>query len=360
MAKKKVSEVESGHVMTQDEFTDRLYAETAKDFGEGVMTDGLSAVNDKQSIIPWTPTLDIITSGGILEGSWVGLTGHPKSGKSSCCLAFAANAQKPENGSRPIYYNRVEGRLSLHHLQQVKDLKLDRGKFTIIQSVKGKILSTQDHLKILMNVIRTVPKAVVIIDSISAYVDEKELNDGIGTETRGGGAKLFSQFCRLMNQVVPTNKTIVLGITQLISNTSGFGAQFQERCARMWTYQCDYQLRAISKARWEVGDKQIGLITKWQCNTSALGPPGMSIESYLRFGVGYDRLYEMITLAMSANLIQKGGSWYTMPFLLKHLPDGSGIPKFQGGEKLYEAIVAHPEWETALQKEVTDLSLGAA
>jgi recombination protein RecA len=305
--------------------------------------------------------LDIITC-GIEEGSWVGITGHEKHGKTTAALNFAASAQRPEYGSRPVFYDKVEGRLSMHHLQGIKGLNLERGRFNIIQSREGKILSQQDHLTILRNILSTVKNAVVIIDSISAYCTENELTEGVGHESRGGGAKLFSQWCRLMNQVVPVNKSVVVGITQLISNTSGMGAQYMERAARMWKYQCDYQLRAVAKSPWKVGETQIGLSVKWACNTSKLGPPGMTIESFLRFGVGFDKLFEVINLGMAAGLIQKGGAWLTLSFLekpaYKHLLGGAAAPKKQGTEKVYELLEQQPEWAAALEKEVLALAGG--
>jgi recombination protein RecA len=349
-------------VAPADDFTDRIFAEIEKDWGVGVLIGGDDAVNETRQVIPWTPTLDIIISGGIEEGSWIGITGNEKTGKTSAALTFAANAQKPEYGSRPVYYDKVEGRLSMNHLQGIKGLDLSKGRFNIIQSTQEKILSQQDHLKILIRIISTVPRAVIIIDSISAYVTETELNEGIGTETRGGGAKLFSQFCRMMNQVVPVNKTIVIGITQLISNTSGKGAQFMEKASRSWRYQCDYQLRTIMKEAWKAGESQIGLKIKWACNTSKLGPPGMTIDSYLRFGVGFDRLFEVLNLGLASGLVKQAGSWASLSYLDKpeyrHLLDGGVVPKKQGLEKLYELLQEKPEWAAALEKEVFALAGG--
>lgn len=360
MAKAKVEPVES-----QDSFTDRIFEEVEKDFGKGVLVTGAEVLESKPFVIPWTPSLDIITGGvGIEEGSWVGITGHPKTGKTTAAMCFAANAQKPEYGSRPVFYDKVEGRLSQLHFKGVKGLDLRRGMFSVIQSTPDKILTTQDHLKILSNIIRTVPGAVVIIDSISAYCDEKEMNEGVGTETRGGGAKIFSQWCRLMNQVVPVNRTIVLGITHLISNTSGMGAQYHERAARMWGYQKDYALRTVSKQEWKAGNSIIGLNVKWKCETSKSGPPGMMMDSYLRFGTGFDRLYEVVNLGMAAGFIKKAGAWMTLSYLgkdeHKHLLGGAEPPKYQGAEKVYAALLQRPEWQEPLFKEVMAIASGLA
>ncbi len=166
-----------------------------------------------------------------------------------------------------------------------------------------------------------------------------------------------------MNQVIPVNRTILLGITHLISNTSGMGAQYTERAARMWLYAKDYDLRTIMKTAWKSGESQIGLQVKWACNTSKSGPPGMTIDTFLRFGVGFDRLYEVINLGAAVNLIKKSGSWMQLAYLGKDehkhlLEEGEEPPKVQGMEKVYALLNDHPEWAKVLEQEVLAMAGG--
>jgi recombination protein RecA len=334
----------------------RIVEEVTKDYGEGVAVGGCDYASQERVVLPVSPAIDSITSGGIEEGSWVGVTGPEKSGKTTLALSVAAVAQRPEYGSRPVFYSKVEGRMSMHHLKGIRGLDLSPKRFVIFQSVEGRILSGKDHLKILENVIKTVPRAVIIIDSISALPDDKEAEEGVGAESRGSGAKMFSQFLRTLGQTVPVQRTIVLGITHQISNTSGWGEAKVERVAVAWKYQCDYQLRTIGKQVWEAGGKTIGLKVKWLCKTSPLGPPGMQTESYVRFGVGIDALFELIELASAMRLIQAKGAWYTLTFLEKQkharMLNGAPAPKVQGAEKVYALLNDRPEFADALRAEV--------
>jgi recombination protein RecA len=340
---------------TTDDYADRVFAEITKDYGANVIIDGTAALEEKFVVIPWSPCLDIISSGGIQEGSWVGITGNEKTGKTTAALSFAVNAQKAEYGSRPIYYFKVEGRLSQVHLAGIKGL--NHKTFHVIQStpadeekgIPAKILTAQDFLRIAEKIIKTVPRSVLIIDSISALCDEKEMEGGLGTETRGGGAKVFSQFVHLVNQAVPINRIIVIGITHLISNTSGMGANLVERSARAWRYQYDYAFRTQMVEQWKAGETPIGLKIKWLCKTSKLGIPGMSIEGYLRFGTGLDRTFEMLNMAVAANLITKKGSWLLLSFL-EGVVDK--VPNVQGDEKAYKLLQDNPEWAALLEKKV--------
>lgn len=346
-------------------FTDRVLAEIQKDYGGGSIIDANQALSERQVIIPWTPTLDLITGGGIIEGSWVGITGNEKMGKTTAALTFAASAQQPEYGSRPVYYFKVEGRLSLRHLADIEGL--DRSKLFIVQStpadeakgIPARILSAQDHLNIALHVLRTVPNVVIIFDSISRLCSEDTLTTSMD-DTAGvaADARLFSRFINIASNLVPLNKAIFIGITQQISTIKKMGPQSAERAAKAWKYQCDYQLRPIIKADWPSGKSSAGFTITWVCNTSPLGNPGLKADGYLRFGLGFDRLMELIMMAIKAGLIKQAGAWYSLTFLdrdeYKHLFSGE-VPRFQGGDKLYAGIKDRPEWRDALAGEVRSL-----
>ncbi len=354
MVRQKEEEVQP----SQEEFVERVVHAVDREYGEGVMVDGQSVVNQTKMVVPVSPSIDIITGGGIEEGSWVGITGLPKTGKTSLCLRIAASAQKAEHGSRPVYYFKIEGRLSTAHLREVPGLDLGKGRFHVIQSRKGRILTGQDHLRIMLEVVKNVPGALLVLDSASALCDEAEWAGGLGTQVVGGN-RAFAQFVRLASQVVPVNGTIILVITQLIANIGWGKSGMTEKVANAGKYQYDYMLRSLGKQAWKSGERQLGLKIKWVCNTSPRCQPGLSMDSYLRFGLGFDALYEAVQLGISVGLI-KGKGWYTLDFLGRpehqHLFDGQELPRFQGAERLYQALAENPAWARALEREVLALS----
>lgn len=356
MAKKKETEA-----VTPNEFTDRLYAQIEKDYGAGIMAPGSVIAERKKQVVPIGPALDVITSGGIPEGTWLGICGNPKTFKTVLALSICANAQKPEYGNKKIFYLNVEGRISSLHLKGIEGLCLDAPKFNMVSSQKGRILTAQDYLTIGENILKNEPGCVLVIDSVSCLCDEREMNGGVGTETRGGGAKLFSQFVRNTTNVVPVNDCIVICLSHLISNTSGFGAQLVERSARALQYQYDGMLRSQIKTQWKSGESIIGAKVRWLCSCSQLGAPGSTIESYFRYGKGLDALSELIEFGSAIGCIKKGGAWYSLAFLgteeYKHLlPEGEEIPKAQGAEKLYDILRENPLWIEAIKKEVASMA----
>lgn len=320
-----------------------------KDFGSNVIVSG-SAVIDKEVLtIPVSPALDIILNGGIPEGSFVVLTGQPKCGKTTTSLDFAATAQKEEYSlgkPRTVYYLNIEGRLKKRDLEGIPNIQLDR--FQIIGSQTGKILHAEEYLQIAERIINEDPGSVLIIDSYSALCTEAEITSDMDKMQRADGAKLLAKFCRKVANVIPVNKNIVIGITHLMGNPTGYGAEFKEKSGQAIAYQTDVKIRAKTFKPWILSsdNTQVGQEVEWQTLCSALGPPGGQITSYIRYGQGIDKQMELVNLAVDIGLINKGGAWYTLDFL------NDEKSKFQGTEKVRQFLIDNPKVYDSLYIEV--------
>lgn len=319
----------------------KLAEDFTKTFGDDVILSGNALVDQKVLTIPVSPALDIVLNGGIPEGSFVVLTGQPKCGKTTTSLDFAATAQRSEyqgklKDTREVYYLNIEGRLKKRDLEGIPGLNLS--KFHIIGSQQGKILHAEEYLQIGERIINEVPGCVLIIDSYSALCTEAEITSDMDKMQRADGAKLLAKFCRKVANVIPVNKNIVIGITHLMGNPTGYGAEFKEKSGQAIAYQTDIKLRAKTFKAWTLGtdNTQIGQEIDWQVVCSALGPPGGVTTSYIRYGQGIDKYTELINLASDVGIINKGGAWYTITCL-------EDKPKFQGTEKVRNFILENNE-----------------
>lgn len=329
-----------------------LKEDVVKNFGDDIILSGSAIVDRKSIVIPVSPSLDIILNGGIPEGSFVVLTGQPKCGKTTTSLDFAATAQKPEykgdlKDTREVYYLNIEGRLKKRDLEGIPGINLD--KFHVIGSQQGKILHAEEYLQIAEKIINEIPGSVLIIDSYSALCTEAEITSEMDKMQRADGAKLLAKFCRKVANVIPVNKNIVIGITHLMGNPTGYGAEFKEKSGQAIAYQTDIKLRAKTFKPWTLSadSTQIGQEIEWQVICSALGPPGSNITSYLRYGEGIDKYTEAIVLASDMGLIHKGGAWYTLTSL-------EDKPKFQGTEKVRNYLLENQKAYTSLVKSIKD------
>lgn len=351
MAKNKEKEVVEGEDKAGNA-VDQVLKKIRKEYGKTSIVGVEDIIDEQEKIVPISPTLDLITHGGVPSGSWVSISGAPKIGKTLCALTIAANAQKEAHGGRTVVYGHVEGRTRKMHVYGIDGLNKDSDKFILIQSTKEKILYAADYLNIFVDFLRNCPNVILIIDSLSALCDEKIASGGIGTETRGHGAKLISQFCDTVSNVVRINDSIVIGITHRIANTSGYGAFEIEKASRRWTYQSDIRLTAKKKEFWEEDGKIVGQKVSWLCECAALGPPGGETDSYIRYGIGLDKEYELIELGETLGVIEKGGAWYSFNPVDFGLT--GDIVKIQGKPAMRKMLCEQKEVYGAIYKKVME------
>ena len=303
----------------QNGYADKIRKFVEKEYGKGVLasTDELFA-NPKQ-IIPISPSLDLITNGGIPEGVFVTISGIYKGGKTVSALSFAATCQKPEYGSRFVYYFDVEGRLKeQQNLDGIKGLKHRCGTQwqRIGNSEDGKIiLSQEDYLHQLEYIIKNHPSCVVIIDSISAFSPRKISEEGIETEMR---SKQYQTLARLLDEcgpIVPRKNQIIIGIAHVYQNTSGQkGRKWLDKASTRWHFQSDVKLRIQYHEDILKGQTPVGKRTFWDCEWSALGPPGLELPSVITYGIGLDWVAEVIEHSISIGAIQQPKKgWYLLP-----------------------------------------------
>jgi recombination protein RecA len=342
MVKQKVNVEEQKE---EETVVNKVKNEINKKYGTNIVIKAEEITEKPRKIVSVSPAIDIALSGGIPEGSWVLLSGLPKSGKSISALQIAANAQ--QQYSKDIFIGNVEHRINKKELVGIHNL--DVSKIEVIQSQKGKILMAQDFLQEFTNIIKTVPGCVLVIDSSSALCAEKEYSEDITSQARNEGPKLLANFCRKMASVVPIQDVILIIIQHLIANTSGYGSPYYEDGGNKIQYQADVKLRCSSFQKWNSvqndDSTRIGQVANWQVVTSALGPPGGKVQSYIRYGYGIDDIKELIGLALDMGIIMKGGAWYSITHKEQEY-------KVQGEEKIRALLLENNDLFNHIKQQI--------
>tara|TARA_Y100000296_G_C5179860_1_gene263076 strand:- start:6772 stop:7830 length:1059 start_codon:yes stop_codon:yes gene_type:complete len=337
-----------------------------KDHGE-IISSGLKVLEEKKSYntISVSPAIDIALGGGIKEGSWVMLTGDPKSGKTTTAMQIAANCQRD---GRPIIYLDAEGRLKEMNFE-VRDL--DPDKMQIIHS-EDEPLSAEIFLDVTHKIMSHPDNhgAVCIIDSLSSLIPAKEL-DGDMTPGRAGLPKVLSIFTKKMGQILPKQRGIMIVITHFIANTSGFGASRMSDGGNKIQYQADTRMEVKSITPWHTTSKQrIGQAINWKIICSSMGSPGTEAQSWIKYGHGIDKVQEVLMLGQDLGMVDKAGAWLTCSFILDHKDVAKEIDptlnvdddeatlkafKFQGQDKLYKFLFEHPKLMDILEQRIKEM-----
>jgi recombination protein RecA len=250
--------------------------------------------------------------GGVPEGSLFILTGPEKVGKTVTALTFCANAQALK---RKVYYGNIEGRLRKRDIEGIAGINMDPEYLEIIGSTQGNILSAEKYLSIFDQLIHTQPNCICIVDSFSALASDAELTGDLSDQQVMSVQKVLAKFCRRISNVLPINKVTVVGITHLMANINKFGRGKTkvEKSGTALKYQVDVKLHASHLTPILQGETQIGQTVHWQVVTSAIGPPGQKVASHIKYGRGIWKEMELADLLVDFGLVQKSGSWLTLP-----------------------------------------------
>lgn len=302
-----------------------------KEYGN-VIHDPSSITDQELKIISVSPKIDMALGGGVPEGSLFIMTGPEKVGKTVTALTFCANAQQD---NRKIFYGNVEGRLRKRDIEGIKELDSDAEKIQIIGSTQGNILSAEKYLGIFDQIIHTQPDTVCVVDSFSALASDAELTGDLTDQQVMSVQKVLAKFCRRIAPALPINKVTVVGITHLMANVSTFGRGKAkvEKSGTALKYQVDVKLHASHTTPILQGDTQIGQTIHWQVVTSAIGPPGQKVDSHIKYGRGIWREMELADLLIDFGIVNKSGSWLTLP----------NEEKMQGKNNLAKYLEENPD-----------------
>ena len=331
----------------------------AKEYGNGAFITGADLVNLPTEIISISPAIDIIT-GGCPSGANILLSGDPNSGKTLTALHFAANCQA---AGRPVYFFNIEGRIRRRDLEGIQGLDMEA--LTIIRSYKDSdnishILTAEQFLGIAEKIMDTVPKAVLVFDSVSMLATEKEILGDLEDAHRAPGPVLMAKFLKRKSNVISVNELITVSIVHLIANVSGYGKSKVKSGGRKIQYSADIDIEVKNFKRF-LGDdgKVAGQYVTWITHTTASLAPGNEIQSTIRFGIGIDETVELVELACSIGHIKKPNAksgWMLLAYLESHVTDWSEKKyRFNGMANVRKFMSDNPEYFQILKDNIQDV-----
>lgn len=327
------------------------YKAIEKEFGK-VISKGSELLSIKRDLktLGISPKSDLGLNGGILEGTCNLISGNPKVGKTTYTLHICKKAQQE---GRPIIYVDGESRLKAYNLDGVDGLDLE--KIQIVHTPEDSPpLAAEDFLKICESLMRMPENkgAVCVLDSTSSLIPRAELECDPSATIRASLPKLLTHWFKRNAQTILQNRIILIIILHYVTNTSGYGKLKIADCGMYAQYQADTRLDIKKVEPWVEGENKVGQIIHIDVDCSSLGASGREFSTYLRYGIGIDETKEIIELAESFSVIEKAGSWYSIPMLESMDEFKESPPKFQGQQKMYEFVSSRPDIFSLIHNEV--------
>lgn len=274
-----------------------------KQFGKGTVMQLGQTCNQKVPVVSTgIMSLDVALGvGGLPKGRIVEIYGPESSGKTTVALHVVAQVQK---AGGIVSYIDAE-----HALDPVyaKNLGVNIDELYISQPDNG-----EQALEIAESMLRSNAIDLVVIDSVAALVPKAEIDGLMGDAHMGAQARLMSQALRKLTGVTNKSNAIVIFINQLRQKIGVvYGNPETTTGGRALKFYASVRIDIRKSEALKNGEDIYGNRTKVKIAKNKVAPPFKTCEFDIIYGEGVSRESDVLDLAVSLDLVNKSGAWYS-------------------------------------------------
>lgn len=296
-------------------------------YGKGTIIRG-SEMNETLEVIDsGSISLNKATNlGGIPIGKLIEIFGAESSGKSTICLHIIAEFQKAGKG------------VLLCDFEQ----SFDAGYAKALGINMDNIMITQpdcmeDGYNIIERMIKSGKVSLIVIDSHTAMAPRILVDGEVGSATIAVQARINSSALCKIKPLLKENNCTLIGISQTRVSIGSYGDPNIPTGGMAWKFYPDMRFK-VSKSI-DKGESQN--LTTVEIIKNKCAVPFAKATFPIIWGLGVDRIQEVIDECLKKGIIVKGGSWYEM--------EGN---KFQGEKVVKELLRDNPDLFKKLENQI--------
>ena len=307
-----------------------------KDFGKGsVMRMGDEKVANVDVIPTGSIGLDMALGvGGYPRGRITEIFGPESSGKTTLAIHAIAEAQKQGGIAAFIDAEHAFDRF------YAEKLGVDVDNLYISQPDNG-----EQALQIADQLISSSAIDILVVDSVAALTPKKEIEGDMGDSAVGLQARLMSQALRKLTGTISKTNTCCIFINQLREKIGVmFGNPETTTGGNALKFYASVRLDIRRVTSLKDGDNVIGNHVRVKVVKNKVAPPFRKTEFDILFGVGINKVGELLDLGVEQNIINKSGSWFSY----------NGSKLAQGRDATMALLRDNPELCDEIEKQVME------
>lgn len=309
-----------------------------KQYGKGsVMILGQSEVPKIEAISSGCLALDrALGVGGYPRGRIIEIVGPESSGKTTMTLHAIASCQ---NSGGVAAFIDAEHALDVSYAAK---LGVNVSELIISQPDSG-----EQALDIAEALIRSNAVDMIVIDSVAALVPQAELDGEMGDNFVGLQARLMSKSMRKLSGAVSKSNCIAIFINQFREKVGiMFGNPEISSGGRALKYFASVRVEIRRVEDIKSGSDRTGVKTKAKVIKNKVAPPFQEAQFEIYFGKGISQSADILEIALSDGIIEKGGAWFTY-----------GEQRWQGRDNVKKAIEEDPVLRTELISKINSIEI---
>lgn len=278
-------------------------ANIEKMFGKGsIMKFGNKEIEEMEVIPTGSLALDCALGiGGFPTGRIVEISGEESSGKTTLALHVMAEAQKM--GGACAFID-AEHALDVNYAKRI-GVNID--ELLISQPDSG-----EQALEIVDSLVRSGAVKCIVVDSVAALVPKAELEGDMGASHMGLQARLMSQALRKLTGSISKSGCLIIFINQVRQKIGVmFGDPETTTGGVALKFYSSIRIKVKPLTMIKKDEKVVGREIAFRVIKNKCYAPGAVAKTVISYGTGISRADELLEYALSFNMIQKSGAWYS-------------------------------------------------